>query len=152
MTSSHYNDVTMSATASQITDFSIVCSTVGSGADQPRKTSKFRVTGLCAGKSPVTGKFPTKKASNAENVSIWWRHHVVNIYGSTLAQAMAWCRAIPSLTAPSHYLNQCWLIAKCVLWHSSEKRFTRCAHEMSRNMCSGTILSKSILQLSGAIS
>ena len=40
------------------------------------KTSKLRVTGLCAGNSPVTGEFPAQKASNAENVSIWWRHHV----------------------------------------------------------------------------
>ena len=32
-----------------------------------KKTSKFRVTGLCVGKQMV---------SNAENVSIWWRHHV----------------------------------------------------------------------------
>ena len=35
----------------------------------------FRVTGLCAGNSPVTGEFPSQKASYAENVSIWWRHH-----------------------------------------------------------------------------
>ena len=34
-----------------------------------KKTSKLRVTGLCAGNSPVTGEFPTQKASNAENVS-----------------------------------------------------------------------------------
>ena len=40
-----------------------------------KKTSKFRVTGLCAGNSPVTGEFPAQMASNAENVSIWWRHH-----------------------------------------------------------------------------
>ena len=26
--------------------------------------------------SPVTGEFPTQRVSNAENVSIWWRHHV----------------------------------------------------------------------------
>ena len=38
------------------------------------KTSKLRVTGLCAGNSPVTGEFPAQMASNAENVSIWWRH------------------------------------------------------------------------------
>ena len=25
--------------------------------------------------SPVTGEFPTQRASNAENVSIWRRHH-----------------------------------------------------------------------------
>ena len=40
------------------------------------KTSKLRVTGLCAGNSPVTGEFSAQRASNAENVSIWWRHHV----------------------------------------------------------------------------
>ena len=32
--------------------------------------------------------------------AIWRQRH-----GSTLAQVMAWCRQ-----APSHYLNQCWLI------------------------------------------
>ena len=40
-----------------------------------KKTSKPRVTGLCAGNSPVTGEFPAQRASNAENVSIWRRHH-----------------------------------------------------------------------------
>ena len=32
-------------------------------------------TGLCKGNSPVSGEFPAERASNAENVSIWWRHH-----------------------------------------------------------------------------
>ena len=36
--------------------------------------------------------------------------------GSTLVQVMAWC-----LMAPSHYLNQCWLIIKGVLWYSPER-------------------------------
>ena len=40
-----------------------------------KKTSKLRVTGLCAGNYPVTGEFPAQRASDAENVSIWWRHH-----------------------------------------------------------------------------
>ena len=39
------------------------------------KISKLRVTGLCAGNSPEAGEFPAQMASNAENVSIWWRHH-----------------------------------------------------------------------------
>ena len=42
-----------------------------------KQTSKLRVTALCERNSPVTGKFPTKRDSNAENVSIWWRHHVL---------------------------------------------------------------------------
>ena len=41
-----------------------------------KKTSKLHVTGFCEGSSPVTGEFPAQRASNAENVSIWWRHHV----------------------------------------------------------------------------
>ena len=40
-----------------------------------QKTSKLRVTGLCGGNPPVTGGFPSQRASNAEYVSIWWRHH-----------------------------------------------------------------------------
>ena len=42
-----------------------------------KKIAKLCVTGLCAGNSPGTGDFPAQMASNAENVSIWWRHHVV---------------------------------------------------------------------------
>ena len=40
--------------------------------------------------------------------------------GSTLVQVMAWCRQ-----APSHYLNQCWLILSKVQWHSSDGNFIR---------------------------
>ena len=71
----HYNDVTMSTMASQITSLTIVYSTVYSRR-RSKKASKLRVTGLCEGNSPVTGKFPTRRASYAENISIWWRHHV----------------------------------------------------------------------------
>ena len=90
------------------------------------KTSKLRVTGLCAWNSPVTGEFPAQRASYAENVSIWWRHHVFcglifwtfsinSIWRhksrSASAQVMAGC-----LVVPSHYLNQFWLIIKGVLF------------------------------------
>ena len=40
-----------------------------------KKPSKLRVTGLCVGKSPEAGEFPAQMASNAESVSIWWRHY-----------------------------------------------------------------------------
>ena len=42
-----------------------------------QKTSKLRVAGLCAGNSSETGEFPVQMASNAENVSISWRHHLL---------------------------------------------------------------------------
>ena len=70
----HSKIITM---ASQITSLTIVYSTVYS-RHRSKKTSKLRVTGLCEGNSPVTGEFPAQRASNAENVSIWWRHHVSN--------------------------------------------------------------------------
>ena len=51
--------------------------------------------------------------------SLWpsdtiWRHKS----GSTLDQVMAWC-----LMAPSHYLNQCWLIISKVQWHSFYQKY-----------------------------
>ena len=48
-----------------------------------KKTSKLGVTGLCAGNSPATGEFPAQMASNAENASIWWRHHENDTYLDT---------------------------------------------------------------------
>ena len=47
-------------------------------------------------------------------------------YGSTLAHVMNCC-----LTAPSHYLNQCWFIITDVLWHPPESNFTRIAFEIN---------------------
>ena len=45
-----------------------------------KKASKLRVPGLCEGNSPVTGEFPAQRASNAEEVSIWWRHHAWQVW------------------------------------------------------------------------
>ena len=39
-----------------------------------KKASKLHVTGLCEGNPPGLVVSP-KRASNAENVSIWWHHH-----------------------------------------------------------------------------
>ena len=52
----------MGTNSAQITSLTIVYSTVYSGADQRKHQWE-------------TGEFPTQMASNAENVSIWWRHH-----------------------------------------------------------------------------
>ena len=71
----HYNDVIMSATASQITSLTIIYLTDRLFRCRSKKISKLHITGLCAGNSHVTGEFPTQRTSNAENVSIWWRHH-----------------------------------------------------------------------------
>ena len=68
----------MGTMASQISSLTIVYSTVHSSADE-NKTSKLRVTGLCAGNSPVSADFPAQMSINAENVSIWWRHHDLRV-------------------------------------------------------------------------
>ena len=61
----------MSTTTSQITGVTID----RLFRHRSKETSKLCVTGLCVGNSPVTGEYPVQMASNAENVSIWWRHH-----------------------------------------------------------------------------
>ena len=82
--SGHYKDVIMDAMASQITSLTIVYSAVF--RRRSKKTSKLCVTGLCEGNSTATGEFPAQMASNAENVSIWWRHHVPQV-SSTAVQS-----------------------------------------------------------------
>ena len=74
----YYSDIIMGTMAPQITSLTIVYSTILFGR-RSKETSKLRVAGLCAGNSPVTGEFPAQMASNAENVSIWWHHHVIRI-------------------------------------------------------------------------
>ena len=70
----------MGAIASQITSLIIVYSIVYSDADQ-RKHQSSASLAFYAGNSPGTGEFPAQMASDAENVSIWWRHHDEKIYG-----------------------------------------------------------------------
>ena len=63
----------MGAMASQITSLTIVFSTVYSGADQSKHQNS-------ASLAFVTGEFPAQMTNNAENASIWWRHHVTENY------------------------------------------------------------------------
>ena len=73
----HYYDVIMGAMASQITSLTIAYFK-RLFRRRSKKTSKLRVTSLCEGNSSVTGEFPAQRSNNAENVSIWWRHHDLN--------------------------------------------------------------------------
>ena len=72
-----------------------------------KKTSKLRITGLCAGNSPLTGEFPAQMASNVENVSIWWRHHDNLIYRDT------------------YIWGQCVMVCPNLFKHSSQQMITR---------------------------
>ena len=71
------------------------------------------------GTGTVPGQQPWRICVNGlhETINSLWPSDVIwqQKSGSTLAQVMASC-----LTAPSHYLNQCWLIISKVLWYLSE--------------------------------
>ena len=66
------------------------------------KASKLRVTGLCEG----TGEFPAQKASSAENVSIWWRHHA-----NSHLPPLLWARSIYSVEESYPVL---WNLIQCL--------------------------------------
>ena len=73
----HYRNVIMSAMASLITGILIIFSTVWtvcSGADQ-RKHQSPALPAFFEGNSSMTWEFPAQKASDAESVSIKWRHY-----------------------------------------------------------------------------
>ena len=88
---------------------------------------------ICAGNSPVPGEFPTQRpvtrsfdvffdlCLNKRLSKQWWGWWFETLsrplwrHRNVVVQVMACC-----LTAPSHYLNQCWLIAGKVPWHSEE--------------------------------
>ena len=69
-----------------------------------KKISKLRVTGLCVVNSPETGEFPAQMASNAENVSIWWRHHILRADKGmvTPGQLLASCGRLNSTRNGAH--------------------------------------------------
>ena len=79
-----------------------------------KKTSKLDVTGLCAGNSLGTGEFPAQMASNAENVSIWWRNHAMAIDALALNVRQA------------HPRLPCWWMSQYVF--SVYKNNTRCEY------------------------
>ena len=77
-----YSDVMMSTMAIQITGVSIVCSSVCPGAD-----TKIKAPGHWPlwGESIGDRCFPSQRASNAEIVSIWWRHVVGTFHTTDVA-------------------------------------------------------------------
>ena len=61
--------------ASQITSLMILYSTFYSDADQIKENIKYPRHWLLLGEFTGHRCMDLTKASNAENVSIWWRHH-----------------------------------------------------------------------------
>ena len=70
----HYIDVIMRTMAYQITSLTIVYSIAYSGADKKYHQSSASLT-FVRGIHLWPVSSPHKRASDAKNVSIWWRHH-----------------------------------------------------------------------------
>ena len=70
-----------------------------------KKTSKFRVTDLCAGNSQGTGEFPTERASNAKNVSIWWCYHIFVLTVWFSRQFISELHLLHTVQMSSGYIN-----------------------------------------------
>ena len=79
-----------------------------------KKTSKLRVIGFCV------GKFPVLKASNAKNVSTWWRHHTREYHSVLYCSRTHSCslgKSFPSSTI--HSICQCLECGALILtWHA----------------------------------
>ena len=91
-----------SGIASQITRLAIVYS-IFLFRRRSKKTPKLRVTGLCAGNSPGIGEFPAQMASNAENFSIRWRHHVYCYFYSP-ANFLITQHTVTNIKATGHWI------------------------------------------------
>ena len=110
----HYSDVIMDAMASQITGVSIVYSTVCSDADQRKCQSSASLAFMR--RIHRLPEFPTQRAINAENISIWWRHYGVDISGLCYQRQVSrtWIsKCTPQNTEGCNYLSMPKIPASC---------------------------------------
>ena len=114
----------MNMMASQNTSFAIVYPTFVQA--QIKKTQKLRVTGLCGGSPPVTVGFPSQRASNAENVSIWWRHHEYQYHKTTLGKRNAFLVIVSPKKLSKRFLGEPkWRFLGDCFWESSASSYFR---------------------------
>ena len=83
-----------------------------------KKKSKLPITGLCEGNSPVTGEFPSQRASNAENVSIWQRHHESGKSQGKVQESFS-ANSVATLTRAIIILPQ-WAVVILPQWQCSK--------------------------------
>ena len=79
-----------------------------------KKTSKLRVAHLCEENPPGTSGFPSQRASNAENISIWWHHHVWVISQAIAQPSITRINLKMKLTPVSHTLRHLIIMYRCV--------------------------------------
>ena len=79
-----------------------------------KKTLKLRVTSPCVVNSLVTGEYPSQRATNTENVTILWRHHVTchswfrEVVMAIIVKSSGHYPLYPS-TYHGHPMSQSWL-------------------------------------------
>ena len=85
-----------------------------------KKTSKLRVTGLLCGEFTGIGEFPAQMASDAVDVSIWWRHLALSKY---IPQKIKACTYLSIHVLISNKLYQlrrsvvfAWVLTSFYLW------------------------------------
>ena len=116
----HYGDVIMGAIASQITSLTIVYPTVYSDADQRKH---IRSASLAFVRGIHRGPVNSQMASNAVNVSIWWRHHEICCVVTSMncLNLKRWYQAreshlwVESFSSNSLMLGDEYLSVKCVI-------------------------------------
>ena len=125
----------MSSMAPRINGFSICLFRCKS-----KKTTKLCVTGLCERKPPVTGGFPSQRASNAEKGYIWWRHHgmillspsrlLVWTHGPLFTKTPSYCSGSAGASVVAHSVAlphieiafstlDCSIVPTCGAWGSA---------------------------------
>ena len=109
----------MGTMTSQITSLTFVYSTVYSGTDQ-RKHQSSPSLAFVRGIHRWPVNSPHKMASNAENVSIWWRHHelsachAVHLYITVLC-LVVWLSAV--LRACFFFLVSLYIHNNCCVFY-----------------------------------
>ena len=113
----------MDAMGSQVTSLTIVYSTVYSGADQSKHQSSASLAFVRRiHRWPVNSP---QRASNAENVSIWWRHHIPQVV-QPKSYAQSFQRSI-----------EIWVLSDQHCWASWRQYLTLSAAAPGRNKMEG---------------
>ena len=111
----HYIDVIMTTVASQITSLTIVYSIVYSG-EYKRKHQSSASLAFVRGIHRDRW-FPRTRASYAENVSIWWRHHdyMSDSYRG-VTRAKTWFLTLTNVMMPSYQFRKPRNWDKTIWW------------------------------------
>ena len=129
----HYNDVTMSATAFQITGLSIFCSTVGSGTHQRKHQSSASLAFVRRiHRWPVNSphKRPVTRKCFHLMTSSWWYIHCVRPHGLSLRLAMTLTTKSRIVLKPRVLSTSSY--SRSIIWQTSREQHRPTASRISK--------------------